>query len=30
MKCKVRLTRILELYVEGKDKETIMDSLSLQ
>ena len=27
MKCKVRLTRIVEMYVEGKDEETIMDWL---
>ena len=28
MKCKVRLTRTVELFVEGKDEETIMDWLS--
>lgn len=27
MKCKVRLTRTVELFVEGKDEETIMDWL---
>lgn len=27
MKCKVRLTRIVELFVEGKDEESIMDWL---
>ena len=27
MKCKVRLTRIVEMYVEGKDEETIIDWL---
>jgi hypothetical protein len=27
MKCKVRLTRTVELFVEGKDKEAIMDWL---
>lgn len=27
MKCKVRLTRIVELFVEGKDEEAIMDWL---
>lgn len=28
MKCKVRLTHTVELFVEGKDKEAIMDWLS--
>ena len=27
MKCKVRLTRTVELFVEGKDEEVIMDWL---
>lgn len=27
MKCKVRLTRTVELFVEGKDEEAIMDWL---
>lgn len=27
MKCKVRLTRIVELFVEGKDEDAIMDWL---
>lgn len=27
MKCKVRLTRMVELFVEGKDEETILDWL---
>ena len=27
MKCKVRLTRTVELFVEGKDEETILDWL---
>ena len=27
MKCKVRLTRTVELFVEGKDEETIMNWL---
>lgn len=27
MKCKVRLTRVVELFVEGKDEDTIMDWL---
>jgi hypothetical protein len=28
MKCKVRLTRTVELFVEGKDEDVIMDWLS--
>lgn len=28
MKCKVRLTRTVEMYVEGKSEEVIMDWLS--
>ena len=28
MKCKVRLTRTVELFVEGRDEEAIMDWLS--
>ena len=28
MKCKVRLTRTVELFVEGKDEDTIMDWLA--
>jgi hypothetical protein len=28
MKCKVRLTRTVELFVEGKDEEAIMDWLA--
>lgn len=28
MKCKVRLTHTVELFVEGKDEEAIMDWLS--
>ena len=28
MKCKVRLTRTVELVVEGRDEETIIDWLS--
>lgn len=28
MKCKVRLTRTVELYVEGKSEEAIVDWLS--
>ena len=27
MKCKVRFTRMVEMFVEGKDEETIMDWL---
>ena len=27
MKCKVRLTRMVEMFVEGRDEETIMDWL---
>ena len=27
MKCKVRLTRTVELFVEGKDEDTILDWL---
>ena len=29
MKCKVRLTRTVELFVEGNDENTIMDWLRL-
>lgn len=29
MKCKVRLVRVVELVVEGKDEETIMDWLNV-
>ena len=28
MKCKVRLTRMVEMFVEGKDEDAIMDWLS--
>lgn len=28
MKCKVRLTRTVELFVEGKDEDAIMDWLT--
>lgn len=27
MKCKVKLSRVIELYVEGKDEDAIMDWL---